>query len=148
MRKIRLILELPAWGKLIFLETLWYSLYAAFLLNGQKDYRKVNAVLQKSLPGKERDMLHDAQQELQIVRMVSSAVQTIAKHTPWRNVCYHQAIQAKLLLHKRGIPCVIRIGFKKNDQGKIEGHAWTKAGDRIITGFCREEDYSVLKSFE
>jgi len=147
MRKIRLILALPAWGKLIFLETVCYSLYAAFLLNGQKDYRKIDAVLQKSLPGKDPEKSRDGQQEMKIIRMVGSAIQTVAKYTPWRNVCYHQVIQAKLMLHKRGIPCVIRIGFKKNDQGKIEGHAWTKSGDRIITGFCREEDYTILTEF-
>jgi hypothetical protein len=148
MRKIKLFLQLPASGKMMFVETCWYSLYAAWLLGRSNDYRKIAGILGRVLPVLSPEKRKNEQQVLKTVRMAGSAIDTIAKYTPWRNVCYHRAIQAKLLLNRRGIPIQVRIGFKKNEHGTIEGHAWTKYGTRMITGACSEKEYVILTEFQ
>lgn len=147
MRKIGLFWKLSREGKLIFFETCFYSLYAAYLLRNSAQYEKVASIL-RSMPSQTKDRTI-AQEERKIVKLVSSAVQTVAKYTPWRNQCYHQAIQAKLILNRRGIPLKTFIGFRKNSAGKIEGHAWTTTvEEKQVTGFCNPAEYTVLSEFQ
>ncbi|GAB3521479.1 lasso peptide biosynthesis protein [Emticicia fontis] len=85
--------------------------------------------------------------DMQLVRDISFAIRIISKYSPWKNVCRHQAYQAKLLCNFYKIPYTIYIGFKKNANGVIEGHAWTIVNEQLITGFCRVEDYVVQSRF-
>ncbi len=75
---------------------------------------------------------------------ISFAIHTVSRLVPWKNVCRHQAYQAKMLCNYYKIPCLIFIGFKKDtDQNKIQAHAWTVADEKIITGFCDPKEYIV-----
>lgn len=75
---------------------------------------------------------------------IAQAIQISSKYIPWKNVCRHQAYQAKLLCNFYKIPYRIFIGFKKDkEKNEIQAHAWTVAGGRIITGFCNPEEYTV-----
>ncbi len=75
---------------------------------------------------------------------IARAIQISSKYVPWKNVCRHQAYQAKLLCNYYKIPCLIFIGFKKGkDRNEIQAHAWTIAGRRMITGLCNPEEYMV-----
>ena len=80
---------------------------------------------------------------MNLVKDFSFAIRVISKYTPWENVCRHQAHQAMLLCKYYAIPYQIYVGFKKNELGKIEGHAWTIVQGEIITGFCNPDDYTV-----
>lgn len=75
---------------------------------------------------------------------IAWAIRLADKWVPWKNVCRHQAYQAKLLCSFYNIPYYIFIGFKK-DTGKneIQAHAWTIANGRMITGFCDPGEYLV-----
>ena len=75
---------------------------------------------------------------------IAFAIKTVSRWVPWKNVCRHQAYQAKILCNYHKIPCLIFIGFKKDtDQNKIQAHAWAVAAEEIITGFCNPDDYIV-----
>jgi hypothetical protein len=78
-----------------------------------------------------------------VVKDISYAIRVLSKYTPWENVCRHQAYQAMLLCRFYRIPYQIFVGFKKNNEGKIEGHAWTTVNGEIITGFCKVEEYVI-----
>ncbi|MBO9620848.1 MAG: lasso peptide biosynthesis B2 protein [Niabella sp.] len=78
------------------------------------------------------------------VNDIAWAIRAVARRTPWKNVCRHQAYQAKLLCSYYKIPCLSFIGFKKDNKKKeITGHAWTVAGGKMITGFCNPEEYII-----
>lgn len=81
--------------------------------------------------------------DMSLVKDIRLAIKIISKYTPWENVCRHQAYQAMILCRFYQIPYQIFVGFKKNDEGKIEGHAWTIVNEEIITGFCKPEEYVV-----
>lgn len=75
---------------------------------------------------------------------IAKAIYIANKYIPWKNVCRHQAYQAKLLCNFYKIPCLIFIGFKKDKEKKeIQAHAWTMAGEKMVTGFCNPEEYVV-----
>lgn len=81
--------------------------------------------------------------DMSLVKDIRLAIKIISKYVFWENVCRHQAYQAMLLCRFYQIPYQIFVGFKKNDAGKIEGHAWTIINQEIITGFCKPEEYTV-----
>lgn len=82
-----------------------------------------------------------------LIKDISFAIRVIGKYTPWENVCRHQAYQAMILCRFYQIPYQIFVGFKKGDEGKIEGHAWAVVNGEIITGLCKVEDYIVQNVF-
>lgn len=85
--------------------------------------------------------------KMDLAKDIGFAIRVISKYTPWENVCRHQAYQAMLLCRYYQIPYQIFVGFKKNNEGKTEGHAWTVVGNQIITGFCKPEEYVVQNIF-
>jgi Transglutaminase-like superfamily len=81
-----------------------------------------------------------ASENMKVVRDIRFSIKLIATYTPWTNVCRYQA---KVLCNRYKILYKIYVGFKKNEFGKLEGHAWTMVYGKIITGFCRPEEYTV-----
>jgi hypothetical protein len=85
----------------------------------------------------------ESKNDLQLVKDISFAINLIAKHSPWENVCRHQAYQAIVLCRWYKINSKVFIGFKKEEDNKISGHAWTVVNDTIITGFCNPDEYFI-----
>jgi hypothetical protein len=78
-----------------------------------------------------------------IIQDIRWAIFIVNKNVFWQSACRHQAYQAMLLCKFYNIPYRIFVGFKKNDSGKIDGHAWTMIGHEMITGFCNPSEYVV-----
>lgn len=80
---------------------------------------------------------------------IAHAIKISSKYIPWKNVCRHQAYQAKLLCNFYKVPYKIFIGFKKDKEtNEIQAHAWTVADGKIITGFCNPEEYTVQSIYK
>lgn len=58
--------------------------------------------------------------------------------------CLVQALTAKTLLERAGLPANVRIGVAKTKTGAFEAHAWVEAQGNIITGGNELEHYSPL----
>jgi Transglutaminase-like superfamily len=52
--------------------------------------------------------------------------------------CLTQAMAGRILLAQHGEPGLLQIGVAKNDQGKLEAHAWVESRGRIVIGDSRE----------
>jgi hypothetical protein len=76
-------------------------------------------------------------------KSLQSAMRLCDKYTIWKTECYTQALTAKIILNRKGIPGTIYIGFQKNDKGIYKGHAWLRSYDRIITGGAEKHNYLV-----
>lgn len=72
--------------------------------------------------------------QLILISRVQLAVARVHRYVPWNTECYTQALTAKYLLQQRGVPSLLSIGFKKDDIGKIQGHAWLSVNEWSITG--------------
>ncbi|MCU0379910.1 MAG: lasso peptide biosynthesis B2 protein [Chitinophagaceae bacterium] len=79
-------------------------------------------------------------------KTLQSAMRLCDQYTIWKTECYTQAVTAKILLGRKGLPGTVYIGFRKNEDGKYAGHAWLRSFDRIITGREGMENY-VVHSF-
>jgi hypothetical protein len=81
--------------------------------------------------------------ERQTILDIRFLMKTLEKYIPWEFKCRHQAWIASYLLKKNQIPYTVFIGFKKNELGKIEGHAWTIAEEIFVSGFCQPKEYVI-----
>ena len=132
-RKFRIFYRLSFRRKVFLLLLIPLSLYSKVMLSFFKKKAKFG----------EKKLADNKSIKMVLVRDISFAINVISKYTPWENVCRHQAYQAMLLCRFYRIPYQIFVGFKKSDEGKIEGHAWTMINGEIITGFCKVEEYTI-----
>lgn len=80
---------------------------------------------------------------------VSWAVQAAARHAPLGFVCLPQALAAKWMLQRRGLPSTLYFGVAL-DAAKKTGmlaHAWVRAGDKILTGESGAARHVVVARF-
>lgn len=78
---------------------------------------------------------------------IGRAIKRSTKVAFWRTMCYEQAITAKLMLRRRSTKSTIYIGMMKSEEKGMEGHAWIRTGDYIITGNHELEKYTVVGVF-
>ena len=137
--KIQMLFRLSFRRKVLLLALVPVSLYSYLILrffSEKAKFGKINKVVETA-NNVDRQLLKD----------ISFAISIISKYSLWQNVCRHQAYQAKILCRFYKIPYTIFIGFKKNPEGQIEGHAWTMVNEQFVTGYCRVEDYMVQTTF-
>jgi len=68
-------------------------------------------------------------------RDISHVVQSASRYTPWKSNCYTSAIAARLLLGLYGIPYIVFLGLRKDDETeKYSAHAWVVSGPVRVVG--------------
>lgn len=76
------------------------------------------------------------------------SVKRACKYTPWRTMCFEQAIAAKMMLNRRNLHSELYFGVYKNEMANtIEAHAWLRSGDRIITGGSHLDKFKIISVF-
>lgn len=81
-------------------------------------------------------------------RLISRAVQTAARYTPWNSNCFPQAVVARVLLGIYGIPYTLCFGLMRDAaSGEIQAHAWVIAGPVAVTGGHSFERFTVVGVF-
>jgi hypothetical protein len=115
--------------------------WQAFFLSGIVKFTLVFLPFRKVLAwkgrlGEETPSVPDTASEV-YRKNLQSAMRLCNMYTPWRTECYTQAITARILLRRKGLPGTVYIGFQRNSEGTYAGHAWLRSYDRVITG--REE---------
>lgn len=77
------------------------------------------------------------------VERVVWAVRAASARVP-RASCLTQALAARALLARRGLPSDLRIGVARSSENGIEGHAWLERNGRIVIGESEPERYKPL----
>ncbi len=70
-----------------------------------------------------------------VLQRVTYVVPRIGRRLPWRSDCLVQALAARRWLARSGIAGVIRLGSRRDADGKFEAHAWFTVGDVVVTGW-------------
>jgi hypothetical protein len=71
------------------------------------------------------------------------AVHVVARRVP-SATCLVQAMTAKLLLERAGIPSQLHIGVAKATNQPFEAHAWLESLGEVVTGGTGGQPYSPL----
>ncbi|MEA3011122.1 MAG: hypothetical protein QOJ91_2814 [Sphingomonadales bacterium] len=66
---------------------------------------------------------------------VGWAVTRAAHYFPTPARCLAQALAARAMLRRRGIPSLMHVGVARPDSGAFEAHAWLEAGGVEVTGY-------------
>ena len=145
IKKLKTFIHLTPPLRTMVLQAWAYSVYTGFMFAFFKRYAQFGKPLlpgvAASLPNPAKEMSSD---NFNRINHITQSIQMAAKYVPWKNVCRHQAYQAKLLCNYYKVPYQVFIGFKKDiTTQKIQAHAWTVAGGKIITGFCNPEEYTI-----
>ena len=86
--------------------------------------------------------------QLTTLRAVKLALSRCHRYVPWNTECYTQALTARIMLRRRQIPMLLFVGFKKQGDGPLQGHAWTSCGSYILTGYRADlSSYSINGCF-
>jgi len=64
---------------------------------------------------------------------INRCTENLDKIVPWRIKCFEQAVVMMIFARILQVPVTVYFGLFK-DGGEIAAHAWTKAGDRILSG--------------
>lgn len=92
----------------------------------------------------ERPALSAEQRET--ARMVTRTIRRVGRNVPVQFVCLPQALSARWMLARRGVPTELFLGTRRAAEAEREFHAWLKAGRMMVTGHCEESDYAILGS--
>ena len=102
--------------------------------------------------GKPVDLQHQMSDpnadQLTTLRAVKLALTRCDRYVPWNTECYTQALTARIMLRRRQIPMLLYVGFKKQEDEPLQGHAWTSCGSYILTGYRADlSSYSINGCF-
>lgn len=152
INKIKTFARLRPQLKIMILQTFVFSLYTGFLFAFFNRYARFGerlALTENSAKNTVSSSIAADEKKHTKINDIAKAIHIVSKYIPWKNVCRHQAYQAKLLCNLYNIPYLIFIGFKKDiAKNEIQAHAWTMAGGRMITGFCNPEEYIIQSIYK
>jgi hypothetical protein len=77
---------------------------------------------------------------------VGWAIAAAARRLPWRCMCLEQALAARLMLRRRGLPSTLYLGASRGAEA-MQAHAWLRSGELILTGAAERERFVVVSSF-
>ncbi len=79
------------------------------------------------------------------IRRAVWAVLVASRRVPGAS-CLTQALAAKLMLARCGVPSQLRIGVARGEQGNFQAHAWLEAVGQVVIGDVGLERYATLPS--
>jgi len=93
------------------------------------------------------DMLTISESASPSARRIGSAVERMARHTPWNSTCLTQTIAGKFMLRRRGVSSRLYLGTRKDESGRLLAHSWLLVGNEILIGGSGHETFTALSSF-
>lgn len=82
-----------------------------------------------------------------VARQVGWALRRVARLTPWDSNCLAQAIAARHMLHRRGLPVTVYLGAALDETHNLLAHAWVRSGQYFVTGSDGARRYGVVACF-
>lgn len=128
MKVLAEFLAKPLKTKIMLLQAMFYSLYYKHIIQKEPfvSYANKMGLFNHETPNEEIDN--------PIIKEIKWIVYAIDRWAPWTCLCFDQALMAKKLLNRHGLPCTIYMGVKRNVQNKLVAHAWLRCGTVYVSG--------------
>lgn len=65
---------------------------------------------------------------------IAWAVMAAGRYAPGRATCLVEALAVEALLARRGYPARLRVGVAREEDGRLQAHAWVESGGRVVIG--------------
>lgn len=79
------------------------------------------------------------------------AVTVASRYVPraGAGICLTEALAAQTMLARRGYPARLRIGVVKDEESRLQAHAWVVSEDEVVIGESVDlERYTLLPALE
>ncbi len=85
----------------------------------------------------------------QLLLLIKRSIWRAAKRSPWRTMCFEQALTARIMLRLRNIKSVVFFGVNRhyNEEGTMKAHAWLICSEFTVTGGANNSDYTTVGRF-
>jgi hypothetical protein len=144
LKKLRTFLNL-SWAEkaLVFEALTWLGIMRLAVLT--MPFKRVSAWL--GMEGSSTPTTPLPPQQAQTALLVARAIRRIQPFTPWDSNCLAQALTARQMLQRRGIPSTTSLGAAIEEKKGIVAHAWLRCGPWILTGARGHKHYKVVVTF-
>jgi hypothetical protein len=78
---------------------------------------------------------------------IAWALNACANRAPWKALCFQRAVAAQMMLRRRGWAATINYGIRRDDEGGLAAHVWTRSGDVDVIGCENAAEFSLITSF-
>ncbi len=88
-------------------------------------------------------------EQTQTLTLIAGSIAAVASQLPWTSTCLMDALAAKWMLNRRGIPNTLYFGVRTAESaGKdLFAHAWLCAGTQFVAGEVGAAQYTVIVKF-
>lgn len=137
----KLMRRLPRERRFFLEACIWLGLVRLAIL--LLPFRRITPLLGRHM----RESPHDDIADPMLLKTVSWAVQTAGNHLPWECKCLAQAMAAKAMLRCRGVASTLYLGVAKEEECRMQAHAWLRCGQMILTGHQGMDRFTVVAFF-
>ena len=138
MRRLYKFLLLPTGEKVFFIKAVLLTMIVKFglLIFPLNIIRQFTDYILQLLPKHQIKRLS--------TEKISWAVSTAGGYLLGAKNCLSQALVAQILLKQNGYPANLNFGASKDNEIKLEAHAWVESEGKIIVGEATIKDYTPL----
>lgn len=79
---------------------------------------------------------------------VRRVVTTASRYLPASGACLTRALAVQTMLARRGRPALLRIGVARDEQGRLQAHAWVASEGKVVIGGSEIDGYTPLPALE
>lgn len=138
-------LKIPFKKKLLFLEVFFYLALMRFLIliiPFKQLAKKMGALSTES------EYVIPTNQQLESI-LIGKAIRKFSRLTPFRSLCFEQALTCKMMLNRRRISSTIYFGLSKEKfkGNELQAHAWLRSGDIYLTGRKGMKNFKIVAFF-
>lgn len=143
-KKIKKFFRTPLLFKLLLFEGILLSLWLEFCI--RMGIHSTTNVLTLN----KEEALQSVDDDKVVLNHVRNVARLLKKFAPWNPKCHNLAITAMKLLRRRNIESSMHIGFKKDKNNQLEGHAWLTHCNKMVIGdieggIAKFKEFSVNK---
>jgi hypothetical protein len=142
VKKLKLFFVLKLQDKILFIE--------AYLLLGWGRWLKgiPFSKIAPKLGNNQNETSYDYEESnLKLLREITQMINLASNYTFWESECLVKAFAARKMLERRGLSSTLYLGTRRNEDGKLEAHAWLRSGPFYITGSEGMERFTVIATF-
>ena len=149
-RKLRSFLQLPVYDQLQ-VPIIWVLLGISRAITLVMPFRCFSNILGQSAGTLVCSAILTSTQAQQ-ARRCGGLIRATSEITPWKSLCFQQALVACVLLRRLDVPYVVHFGIIKNklpgDNQLMKAHAWVAAGPvAVIGGSGNLANFTVVGTF-
>lgn len=89
----------------------------------------------------------NAPEQARLAAEIGWAVTQAARYVPANAACLPQAMAARSMLKRRGVPSVVHFGAAKGQDRSFETHAWLDAAGVEVTGYRTAKNFAEIACF-